>query len=680
MFGTIPLEILQPILLLTGDAGLAIKVESILLGLPHRHAAKDSYNIYDGRNLSNFPISSKLTKRQDWKPFSSSLSLCQVHWIIKFRPHILMWNNGALWNQIADQNSFRMFKALHRAKVDEGFPLYLMDKAVENGNMEAGSIDLAARNSHSEVIQDLHQHKWMRIHSSCLEGAAASGNMDLVKYLARYTKITAECIAAAAEEGRLDVIKFLFKKMRGAKYVVQMAARGGVAKAARNGHIDVVKFLIKKFPGQFYYTEAGVEAIKGGHVEILRLFRKQSPIQHASSVVDAALARGDLRILRILTSKTLYTNESIKDIASEGHLDIIQYLVEDLKLPHSALSFAMMSAAANGHLHIVKYLHNLGCRSEPVLLADVVKTGNLELVEFVHNHCRVNCTAETMDAAAGKGFLDIIRFLHTHRTEGCTRYALALAAANGHFDVVKWFHENKTEQEFTHVVLNKAAANGHLEIVKFLHFHRSEGCTTEGMDKAAANGHLEVVKFLHFHRSEGCTVAAMDDAAALEDPSILKFLYENRTEGCSGGAMDGAAAVGLIGNVKFLHEQRGTACTSRAMLAAAANGHLEVVEYVHRHCKDKIVLEDRDISRVLSQGYIDIVRYFLEHGLTDDSVFALFAREGYLKEIKSGGFDRLMLHWWMEELLKVHTPAAIEAMLGVRVPCLTILSLSTKTK
>ena len=50
-----------------------------------------------------------------------------------------------------------------------------------------------------------------------------------------------------------------------------------------------------------------------------------------------------------------------------------------------------------------------------------------------------------MNWAAGNGHLHVVKWLHEHRTEGCTTDAMDWAAENGHLDIVKWLHEHRIE-------------------------------------------------------------------------------------------------------------------------------------------------------------------------------------------------------------------------------------------
>ena len=46
-----------------------------------------------------------------------------------------------------------------------------------------------------------------------------------------------------------------------------------------------------------------------------------------------------------------------------------------------------------------------------------------------------------MDWAAENGHLDVVKFLHENRDEGCSKDAMDDAAKNGHIDVVEYLKQ-----------------------------------------------------------------------------------------------------------------------------------------------------------------------------------------------------------------------------------------------
>ncbi|CAK4129395.1 unnamed protein product [Aphanomyces euteiches] len=206
----------------------------------------------------------------------------------------------------------------------------------------------------------------------------------------------------------------------------------------------------------------------------------------------------------------------------------------------------------------------LGCDlpldGETHLALDIAaQEGHLAMVKYLHERDFM-CSEDAMDHAAQGGHLDVVQFLHEHRTEGCTEYAMDAAAERGHLEVVRWLHEHRDEGCSTDA-MTYAARNGHLDVVRWLHEHRTEGCSTRAMDLAATCGHLEIVKFLHAHRHEGCTTSAMDGAAIHGHLDVVQFLHEMRDEGCTGKAMYFALQEGQNHVVDWLaahRHERGT--------------------------------------------------------------------------------------------------------------------------
>ncbi|KAF0692332.1 Aste57867_16589 [Aphanomyces stellatus] len=316
-----------------------------------------------------------------------------------------------------------------------------------------------------------------------------------------------------------------------------------------------------------------------------------------------------------------------------------------------------------------------------------------------------------MDSAAANGHLHVLKFLGTHRREGMTLDAIEHAKANGHRHCVDWLEaysasigkvvgktENKKGQaqsnstettqqhpgststrrwqalktikfnpsapissaepyaqkevvEAMHAILAPiymsfgvaqlkkicdsidnqnlrgyilvhAIHNGFKDTVrgrwarqKCLQFLASvwkekRNPTRNAIDYAAKLGNLELVRELHARELElelRCTESAMNDAAARGHLDVVKFLHQHRVEGCSTKAMDGAAKNGYLEMVQWLHEHRTEGCTTQAMDNAAANGHVDILEFLHNHRTEGAT--QFAIQRANTKGHVQCVEW-----------------------------------------------------------------------
>src|SRR6187399_1748927 len=69
-------------------------------------------------------------------------------------------------------------------------------------------------------------------------------------------------------------------------------------------------------------------------------------------------------------------------------------------------------AAENGHLEVVKYLHEIGKECTDDAIDRASKGGHLEIVKYLHEVVGANCTTKAMEWAAEDGHLDIVKYLH----------------------------------------------------------------------------------------------------------------------------------------------------------------------------------------------------------------------------------------------------------------------------
>ncbi|RLN25915.1 hypothetical protein BBJ28_00025605 [Nothophytophthora sp. Chile5] len=311
----------------------------------------------------------------------------------------------------------------------------------------------------------------------------------------------------------------------------------GVEEAAALGHLPIVRWLVRRFPTGFVTDSAVNSAAKNGHLAVLEwLFGNHDHVYWGGDEMYYAVANNHLDVAKFL-------NEHTASSADEMYLRDEKCLLDE--------------AALHGDLVMLKWLYEE--RGDYLSYEGVMRAVDRGFLDAVQYMCTtvesvVQASDLRMDKAAANGHLEMIRWLHDQNA-WCTRQAMNRAAANGHLEIVKFLHANRSEGCSTDA-MDSAAENGHLETVEWLHEHRSEGCTQFAMDSAAKNGFLDVVKWLHTHRTEGCTTRAMDDASAGGRLEMVQWLHANRTEGCTDIALTGVKAHRCEKVVEWLYEEQ----------------------------------------------------------------------------------------------------------------------------
>ncbi|OWY97148.1 hypothetical protein PHMEG_00032396, partial [Phytophthora megakarya] len=401
---------------------------------------------------------------------------------------------------------------------------------------------------------------------------AVQGRLDVLKWLADKGQVkgTAGMVLLAAENGHLQVVRWLLDLDAGGYYQSKLTGLGAEAGlaihiAAVNGHLEIAKYLRA------------------------RAQTPQNALQRTAETVEQKVQIRQLKQLGEPTTAIVVSANTLVEAGRNGHSDVVRWLYleyygdrkfgmigsgsESQQIPTETA--VMDAAAVHGHLKVLVLIQALA-------IASAVSTRK-RLRDGTNKDENRQCTAAAMDGAASNGHLEVVKWLHESRAEGCTKHAMDGAATGGHLEVLKWLQQHRLEG-CSATAMDGAARNGHLDVIKWLHTNTTAGCTTKAMDDAATYGYLDVVKWLHSNLDEGCTVAAMDGAASNGYWDIVKWLHRNRTEGCTTSAMDNAARHGHLLIVQWLHS-RGLKGTNAAINSAAAEGNFEMFLFLHSQCQ-----------------------------------------------------------------------------------------------
>ncbi|KAF0689310.1 Aste57867_19227 [Aphanomyces stellatus] len=239
-----------------------------------------------------------------------------------------------------------------------------------------------------------------------------------------------------------------------------------------------------------------------------------------------------------------------------------------------------------------------------LLAVHAANSGYLTVLEQLHVQYTVALFNDLplWNLAAANGHVHILHFLHsircmpTHEVNGViapsTHNPKIVASASGHLAVVDWLHRNnlKFDAMASTTPLAKSyagqwtssAANGHLHVLTWLYDYMMEApCTTFAMDEAAQNGHLDVLQWLRNHRTEGATDASVRYAAEKNHLDVLRWLLANGfSPTTSPWAIVVAAEHGHLEAIQILHE---IGWPAKAMDKAAKYGFLGIVQWLHDH-------------------------------------------------------------------------------------------------
>ena len=295
-------------------------------------------------------------------------------------------------------------------------------------------------------------------------------------------------------------------------------------------------------------------------------FNNSDALRHETTFLSAVKA-GDKKIIAaLLPIPKKLLGKAVIDAAANGHLDILRALLRNGKINEEDRGEAVRNAAYNGHHEVVQ-----------ALLADDATIPQIDREEAVQ-------------LAAENGHHEVVRALLQNgliSDEG-RGWAVQLAALGGRLEIIRALlaGDATIPQEDRGEAVRNAAANGHIEIVQALLQNGSIEDFNRGLAVryAALGGRLEIVLAL----LAGANISDEDRGWAVRNAAlggrldIIQALLQNGpiSDVDRGLAVRSAAQRGhndvvqeLLQNGLISERDRGN-----AVILAAANGHLQVVQ------------------------------------------------------------------------------------------------------
>jgi ankyrin repeat protein len=272
---------------------------------------------------------------------------------------------------------------------------------------------------------------------------------------------------------------------------------------------------------------------------------------------------GKLEIVKDKVGKGLRKNtmNTALAIAScHGHLQIVQFLVENGAEPHYQNNYAVRLAAVLGHTDVVKFLLEHGADKDQALQSIIIaehiigdnrndydetyygnlfhhfETTDLLIEKGAHKNKALNFACEQgkltfvkilvekgaevsfkndypVRAASSNGYLQIVKFLKEKGADitALNNHAVRSACLFGHLETVKFLHENGADlTAYWNIAIKNACYHGHSEVVKYLVENGVDVTTDDNylLCNSVDSGRLELVEYL---LEKGADIAARDN-------------------------------------------------------------------------------------------------------------------------------------------------------------------------
>jgi hypothetical protein len=152
-------------------------------------------------------------------------------------------------------------------------------------------------------------------------------------------------------------------------------------------------------------------------------------------------------------------------VALTNKLELLKWIREEKKCEWDGRTIC--AAVCQGNLEMVKYCVANECHIGAFACADAAENGHLEILKYLHEEAKAPWYWYTATWAAENGHLHILEYLVERKYDKYDEYACWYAARNGYLDCLKYLHET-AKAPWDYWAVRYAHENNHTECVQYL--------------------------------------------------------------------------------------------------------------------------------------------------------------------------------------------------------------------
>ncbi len=193
-----------------------------------------------------------------------------------------------------------------------------------------------------------------------------------------------------------------------------------------------------------------------------RDLKKRFKVQEMSSISTLEFAWEHKSLWSgFLLNETCFCSQ----VAKTNKLELLKWIREEKKCRWDEWTINM--AAEKGNLEMVKYCVANECPIDAIACAKAAKNGHLEILKYLHEEVKAPWDSVTASWAAAKGHLHILEYLVERKYDQYSVYACTNAAMDGHLDCLKYLHET-AKAPWNSQAVRRAHENNQTECLQYL--------------------------------------------------------------------------------------------------------------------------------------------------------------------------------------------------------------------
>ncbi|CAL6349162.1 unnamed protein product [Bathycoccus prasinos] len=154
-----------------------------------------------------------------------------------------------------------------------------------------------------------------------------------------------------------------------------------------------------------------------------------------------------------------------REVARTNKLELLKWIREEKKCKWD--SRTIRAAAIQGNLEMVKYCVANECPIDEWACARAAENGHLEILKYLHEVAKAPWGSGTAAWAAENGHLHILEYLVERKYDRFDEGACENAAMNGHLDCLKYLRET-AKAPWDSEAVRYAHGNNHTECLQYL--------------------------------------------------------------------------------------------------------------------------------------------------------------------------------------------------------------------